>query len=736
MSMVSIASGDALAQKRASNAESVTPSLRSFQSDAELDSYLRRIASLALDAQAREDSGWGALCGSKFNLTRRSMSTAQSLPSANVVVRVSVRDTAGKSVSNAMLDIDGSGVQSTTHENGEGILVIPADKLPKSRRVSLTARGMSYKFRRGQFRAYPGDTIDIELSLCDFHMVLQQAVITTGGSTGARADFGPVEQQGVDDGDDVRVFGRFLLILRRGRLYSFDLGSDRGHKRAPRLVGFMNLYGATEFRPYYTLMLRGNQIVAIGYHNSERELGIQLFRIADDGVVGRTASYQFRVDCMYVRCAAHLAGDKLVLFSTSPFNARSTDPLSPLPAMRRMIPDSVPEDFHSLVTPQRIFRFPEDSLIGSAPFMNTFTTCDVKPSSLSCRARVIIGPRDDDNYVSPTAGYVWTHEGDHADVLRPNEGSVTLFRIPLSSDAPQAIRLTGGPFDQLSLSEDDRGSLRLFASGDSYYGPRSQPAGAAREVAALFTIQTTDFGDGTRDAAAAAHRTLPLDEGEHVRSQFVGTWLYYSVGGGYFRYASPTTTLFAVRTDSGIPRRMDLPYYIERIAPLASDAMVVGTAAADTLHFLRIDPSSTSPLSGRVALANPSNPESENFEFSYRMPGFRQGLLAIPGSGYGRSDSTHWVIGSTSVVFVRATPRGMFRLGSLSMTRGIPESDSLEVQSGWFDDWFGNSRGIFVGQRIFALIGYELIEARIVDGRIVERQRINFMPGVDQRGWH
>jgi hypothetical protein len=736
MAMAFMASGSARAQQREAPAPTIGTSLRSFESDAELQSYLKRIELLALDAQAREDSGWGALCGSKFVLTRRSMSR-QSTSSANVVIRVGVSDTAGETVSGALLDIDDSGVQTTTHENGEAMLVVPAGKIPNSHRLSLRARGIAYNFRRGQFKAFAGDTIDIELSLCNNHVVLQQGVSAAGGPRGARANFGPAEQSDVDAGDDVAVSGHFLVILRRGRLYSFDLGPERGRDRTLRLVGFMNLYSAnSQFRPYYKLMLRGTRIIVVGYHNSEREVEVQLLHLADDGVLSRTASYELRVDCAHERCIARLAGDRLVLFSTTPLAAGSVDALSLLPAVKRMIPDAASGDFQSLVTASRMFRFPNDSMIGSAPFLNTVTMCDVKPSALACEARVIIGPRDNDYRVSRTAFYVWTHEGDQPNVLLPNEHPVTLFRVPLSEHAPQAIRLSGGPFNHLSLNEDARGGLRLFASGDARYGPHSQLEGGKRERAALFTLQSSDFGDGTRDAPASTHRTVPLDEGESVRSEFVGSWLFYSVGGGYFRYASPMTTLFAIRTDSGEARRIRLPYYVERIAPMDSDAIVIATAAPFALHFLRINPFSRSPLSGHFVLTNPSQAEYERDGFFYRSIDSARGLLAIPGRGYGRSDSTHWATGSTHVEFVRVSPRSLVSIGSLSSTPGTSEQDSLEVQSGWFEDWYGNARGLFVGQRIFALIGYELIEARMIDGRLVERQRINFMPRTSQTGWH
>lgn len=43
-------------------------------------------------------------------------------------------------------------------------------------------------------------------------------------------------------------------------------------------------------------------------------------------------------------------------------------------------------------------------------------------------------------------------------------------------------------------------------------------------------------------------------------------------------------------------------------------------------------------------------------------------------------------------------------------------------------DWYGDARPIFLGPRVFALLGYELVEGHL-DGRIIrERHRIDFAP--------
>ena len=43
-------------------------------------------------------------------------------------------------------------------------------------------------------------------------------------------------------------------------------------------------------------------------------------------------------------------------------------------------------------------------------------------------------------------------------------------------------------------------------------------------------------------------------------------------------------------------------------------------------------------------------------------------------------------------------------------------------------DWYGNARPIFIGERVYALMGYELVEGRVQGEAIVEQRRIDFAP--------
>jgi len=44
-------------------------------------------------------------------------------------------------------------------------------------------------------------------------------------------------------------------------------------------------------------------------------------------------------------------------------------------------------------------------------------------------------------------------------------------------------------------------------------------------------------------------------------------------------------------------------------------------------------------------------------------------------------------------------------------------------------DWYGNARPLFLRGRVFALMGYEIVEGRLVADKIIETGRVDFAPG-------
>lgn len=82
------------------------------------------------------------------------------------------------------------------------------------------------------------------------------------------------------------------------------------------------------------------------------------------------------------------------------------------------------------------------------------------------------------------------------------------------------------------------------------------------------------------------------------------------------------------------------------------------------------------------------------------------------------------VEGSASVLFLRNADGRFTELGKLAAGE-VRNADNCRASC---VDWYGNARPIFARGRIFALLGYELVEGRVSDGVMRESRRVNFLP--------
>jgi hypothetical protein len=83
--------------------------------------------------------------------------------------------------------------------------------------------------------------------------------------------------------------------------------------------------------------------------------------------------------------------------------------------------------------------------------------------------------------------------------------------------------------------------------------------------------------------------------------------------------------------------------------------------------------------------------------------------------------------GSAAVTFLRNDGLMLTELGDLAAgTNGNGGGDDACAAS--CVDWYGNARPVFLRGRVFALLGYELVEGRIAGGAIREVRRTSFAP--------
>jgi hypothetical protein len=157
---------------------------------------------------------------------------------------------------------------------------------------------------------------------------------------------------------------------------------------------------------------------------------------------------------------------------------------------------------------------------------------------------------------------------------------------------------------------------------------------------------------------------------------------------------------------------------------MGSGAVLIGGDGRD-LHFSGVRLGADGArLAHRHTQPGASQGETRTHGFFYRPDGDDAGVLGLPVRGGDRPGYEHLRLGSASILFLRNQGFRLTELGALA-SGGALADDGCRASC---VDWYGNARPLFLRGRVFALIGYELVEGREEAGRIRELRRASFAP--------
>jgi hypothetical protein len=131
-------------------------------------------------------------------------------------------------------------------------------------------------------------------------------------------------------------------------------------------------------------------------------------------------------------------------------------------------------------------------------------------------------------------------------------------------------------------------------------------------------------------------------------------------------------------------------------------------------------------------MPNASQGESRSHGFFYRADSAdgSDGILGLP-IAREVPPGFHRLFGSAaSMLFLRREQRTFQMAGELESRFNTAIEDNCVASC---TDWYGNARPIFAGNRVFALLGYELVEGRMGRGAIREIGRVNYAPPPERR---
>jgi hypothetical protein len=559
----------------------------------------------------------------------------------------------------------------------------------------------------------------------DFVGVGQEAGVAAPAAAPSLAGGGGItntQHAGVDEGGIVKVHGEHLVILRRGRLFTVRHG--RGGLEP---VDAANAYGGSvdgRGTWYDELLVSGDDVVVIGYSYARGGTEIGRFAIDAAGRLRHRSTHHLRSFDYYSsrNYASRLIGTRLIVYAPVPLR-RSRDLDEVLPALREWRGDER-APFRRTLAATRVFRAAAPLRPEDRPVFHTVTSCDLARPGLACESSAVLGPAGHVFYVSPRAVYVWSTPWRTP--RRGERSPSTVYRLPLDGTPPTALRAAGSPVDQFSFLEDRHGHLNVLVTADGRGGWMWAGERAGGDLA-LLRVPTAAFTDGSEAAPARAYRSIPWegDRDGSLQNRFVGDWLLVGRGAGWRPPTDRSSHLHAVRYRTGALERVPLPHGVDRIEAMGGDAVVIGAGGRD-LHFTAIGLAGAPRAAQRWTMPDAAQGETRSHGFFYRSDGVGTGVIGLPVRAAGAAGREQLRSGSVGVTFVRNARRAFVPLGTLEGS-GTAERDDGCVAS--CVDWYGNARPIFLDGRVFALMGYEIVEGRIAAGAIREVRRVDFTPG-------
>ena len=539
-----------------------------------------------------------------------------------------------------------------------------------------------------------------------------------------------VQHAGVDEGGIVKLHGNHLVVLRRGRLFTVDIGaaSAPGGKGVLRPASVANAYGQ-DIDPsgtwYDEMLISGDTIFVIGYSYSRGGTEIGLFTIDDKGELSYRSTYHLRSADYYSarNFASRLVEGKLVFYTPLPLGWRSPrddDFLRAFPALRKWRKGATLDDFRLTAPARKVYK-PLPNLDLDVPLaLHSVTTCEAKGGDLNCESSAVIGPWGRVFYVSPKSVYVWTTGAPRrSSGAAPGQSAVNnsvLYRLPLDGSAPSALVADGSPVDQFSFLESGDGFLNVLV-GSSGGGDGMWRSENSRGRLGLLRIPPDGFADGSTAAPAGWYRRLSGPDSGALQNRYVGEYLLYGSSYG-------STDLRAVRWENGQESpALRLGHQIERIEALGKHALVAGNEGKD-LRLTGIRLGSQPSVASSYTRANAVQGEQRSHGFFYKPGDADNGLLGLPvvASRQGRSSLQR---DSAFVLFLRNNALQLAEIGELA-AKAENRDDGCKSSC---VDWYGNARPLFIRGRIFALLGYEIVEGKLTEqGRMGEAQRVNFAP--------
>lgn len=530
------------------------------------------------------------------------------------------------------------------------------------------------------------------------------------------------QEDGADEGGIVKAYGDYLVVLRRGRLFSIQVNEAGAPVNQP--ISQVNAYGPLggDDTWYDEMLIHQNKIIVVGFSYREQATELGLFTINDEGEIEYKNTYFISSNDYFSsrNYASRLVEGEVILYM--PYYLFLDRGELNLPQFGSVEDRTI--RWVDMIQPTDIIR-PIQSTLN--PTLHSLVRCDLSDESINCAARGVLGPYSRNFYVTRDSVYLWVGEEtyffntpEETDSENELRQEATVYRLSLEDDSMTAVGAYGSPVDQFSFKANDTHLnvlVTAYGFGDAMWGPEFGFGDLG-----FVKIPLDRFSQTDTVLTQADYVRLPgANEGYGITNRYVGDYLLY----GWIwvnRDTSPSIYAYPfTATETATTSVVALEHTVERIEILNQDAAFVVGQDDDALVMTALDLRDTPAVvsSSRVSRAYQGESRSHGFFFkpsSADEEGL--GMLGLPILRFSEDVASWWQYGysSAEVMFLEVqADLNLSEMGSLASDTSLNFDDSCVASCA---DWYGNARPIFYQGRIFALVGYELIEGTVENREI------------------
>lgn len=546
------------------------------------------------------------------------------------------------------------------------------------------------------------------------------------------------QTKGVDEGGIIKQIGRYLVVLQDGRVFTVDLGKAAGDPM--RLAGRIDVYRDEDSAAswYDEMLVFGDRILVTAYSYEEQASEITVLRMDPRGRLKREGRYLVSSNDYYSteNYATRIVGDSLVFYVPTELELEEDGSFA-WPRLRRADGDAAADKGVDLLKPTDVYA-PVGEV--SYPVLHAVSVCPLKPD-IQCKTTAFIGPSMREIYVTPDDAFLWVDGADgmpwsidYDNAQRkacpqgrywnhPGTDDSMIYRVPLDGSAIGAVAVRGTPENQFSF-EAKGGRFRAMLA----HRPEDCVDHRENPPQVLLDIPMTAFDARIRKVANHSYTPLPTYDGDDMQNRFAGDWLLYAGSSHGVPKAGETdsATLIAVPlADPTHPRKVRLSHGAKRIEPMGAGAVITGYRSDAGLSLSYVSLGRDARFASSTLLPGRFESEGRSHAFNATMRADGTGLMGIPTAMPKVRGNHGWATTQDSdLSFLELRPgQVLASVGELRVSGRKPAKGYECLVS--CVDWYGNSRPIFTGGRVFALMGSQLVEGRVSGGRVMEIGRVD-----------